>query len=383
MTERNDSEALDPNAVSWPSRCTWSSEADPSTNPHQHVKTDYSVNRAVQIQDSILDLIGQTPMVTLRNFAKAHGIKCHLIAKCEFLNPGGSVKDRIALRMVDDAEREGRLVPHAGYTLIEPTSGNTGIGLALAAAVRGYRCIIVMPQKMSAEKENILKALGAEIVRTPTEASFNDQDSHISKSIELHKSIPKSIILNQYRATGNPIAHYDCTAEEILVTCNNQVDAVVAGAGTGGTISGIGRKIKECAPNCKIIGADPVGSILADKPILSDSKSDNGTEKTGVYQVEGIGYDFIPTVLDKAVIDRWYKTVDSESFKISRELIRLEGLLCGGSSGSAMSGALRAIEDLGFKEDPTKRVVVLLPDGVRNYMTKFVSDDWMKQHDFI
>lgn len=368
---------FDPNSVGWPSRCTWSLGGDKSKpSPHHQVQTDLNLNRATRIQDSILDTIGQTPIVRVSNLAKLYGIKCELLVKCEFLNPGGSVKDRIALRMVDDAEREGKLIPNAGYTIIEPTSGNTGIGLALVSAVRGYRCIIVMPNKMSSEKANVLRALGAEIVRTPTEAKFNDKDSHISKSIELCKEIPKSIILNQYRASGNPLAHYDSTAEELLVACQDRVDAVVAGAGTGGTICGLARKIKERLPACKLVGIDPVGSILALPEEL------NKTDKS-FYEVEGIGYDFIPTVLDRHLIDKWYKTEDADSLKVARELIRHEGLLIGGSSGSAMFGAIKAIEDLGFNDDPTKRVVVILPDGVRNYMTKFINDDWMKARNFI
>lgn len=229
----------DPNmcseAVGWPSRCTWSLNKQASVqDPHQHATNQ---SRSNLIHDSILECIGQTPMVRLNNLAKKYNIECELVAKCEFFNPGGSVKDRIALRMIEDAEREGKIKPNAGYTLIEPTSGNTGIGLAMAAAVRGYRCIIVMPEKMSNEKVFILKALGAEIVRTPTEAAYTDDNSHINKAIQLSKEIEKSIILNQYRASGNPMAHYDKTAEEILVVCDNKIDALVIGAGTGGKSS--------------------------------------------------------------------------------------------------------------------------------------------------
>lgn len=364
-------------AVGWPSHCKWSLEKQ-NEDPHVHVKNDLSYNPCTKICDSILDVVGQTPLVKLSRFAELHGIKCEILAKCEYFNPGGSTKDRIALRMIDDAEREGRLKPHSGYTIIEPTSGNTGIGIALAAAVRGYRCIIVMPKKMSSEKVNVLTALGAEIVRTPTEADFDAPDSHISKSIELCKEIENSIILNQYRASGNPLAHYDTTAEEILVACEDRIDAIVAGAGTGGTVTGLARKLKERVPNCVVVGVDPVGSILALPEELN--KNESGTS---FYEVEGIGYDFIPTVLDRHLIDKWYKTTDVESLPLARELIRHEGLLVGGSSGSALSGALRAIEELKLKDDPTKRVVVVLPDGVRNYMTKFLSDEWMKERKFV
>lgn len=380
---------FDVDAVGYSSRCSWSLRpkdndnlinTDQSTtqDPHYHLRVNYSLNRAVQIQDSILDHIGQTPLVRVNNLTKLLGIKCELLVKCEYLNPGGSVKDRIALRMVEDAERDGKIAPHSGYTLIEPTSGNTGIGLAMVAAVRGYRCIIVMPEKMSAEKANVLKALGAEIVRTPTEAKYNADNSHISHSIQLCREIPKSIILNQYRACGNPLAHYDTTAEEILVACKNRLDILVAGAGTGGTISGLARKVKERVPTCCIVGADPVGSILA-QPEELNQMSDNSS---GFYEVEGIGYDFIPTVLDRNLIDKWIKTQDCESLMMSRQLIRHEGLLVGGSSGSAMVAALQAIEEAGIGQDETKRVVVVLPDGVRNYMTKFISDQWMQDRHF-
>lgn len=385
-----DEHMLEADAVGWPSRCKWSLEKaenledlkKDSNYAHHHVTTNFHLNRTNVIQNSVLDMVGQTPIVRLDNLAKLYDIKCELLAKCEYFSPGGSIKDRIALRMVDDAEREARLVPNAGYTIIEPTSGNTGIGLAMVAAVRGYRCIIVMPQKMSREKENVLRGLGAEIVRTPTEAKYNDSDSHISKAIQLCKEIPNSIILNQYRACGNPLAHYDGTAEEILVTCGGKVDAIVAGAGTGGTISGIARKFKERSPETKIVGVDPVGSILA-QPEQLNTIPDEGAGSTGFYEVEGIGYDFIPTVLDRSLVDLWYKTKDPESLKLSRELMRHEGLLVGGSSGSAMFAAIQAVDDLGFKDDPTKRIVVVLPDGVRNYMTKFLDDNWMRERNFL
>merc|ERR1719336_2319597 len=207
--------------------------------------------------------------------------------------------------MVEDAEKAGQLKP--GDTIIEPTSGNTGIGLALAAAVRGYRCVIVLPEKMSAEKVATLRALGAEIVRTPTEASWDSPESHISVAQRLLAEIPNSIILDQYRNPGNPLAHYDITAEEILAQCGGKVDMVVMGAGTGGTVSGIGRKLKEKCPECIVVGVDPLGSILAEPENL------NRTEVT-YYDVEGTGYDFLPTVLDRKVVDKWIKSADKESF---------------------------------------------------------------------
>jgi cystathionine beta-synthase len=242
-------------------------------------------------------------------------------AKCEFLNPGGSVKDRIGYRMVVDAEEKGLLIPGVS-TIIEPTSGNTGIGLAMASAVRGYRCIIVLPEKNSDEKVNTLTALGAEIIRTRTEAKFDDPDSLVAVAQRLQKEIPNSIILNQYTNAGNPLAHYDGTGAEILHQLDGGVDMVVCGAGTGGTIAGIGRKIKEKQPECVIVGIDPEGSILAQPEKLNESD-------VKVYEVEGIGYDFIPTVLDRNVVDKWMKVNDSMALPMARRLISEEGLLCG------------------------------------------------------
>jgi len=256
--------------------------------------------------------------------------------------------------------------------LIEPTSGNTGIGIALAAAVKGYRCIIVLPEKMSNEKVDTLKALGAEIIRTPTAAMFDSPESHICVAQRLNREIPNSIILDQYRNPGNPLAHYDVTAEEIIEQCDGRLDMIVCTAGTGGTIAGIGRKIKEKVPDCQVVGVDPEGSILAQPEELN--KLDNSS---GFYEVEGIGYDFIPTVLDRSVVDKWYKSNDKDSLTMSRKLIREEGLLCGGSCGAAVSTAMLAAKDL--KEG--QRCVVILPDGLRNYMTKFLSDQWMMERD--
>ncbi|KAE8620893.1 hypothetical protein XENTR_v10004609 [Xenopus tropicalis] len=349
-----------------PSKCTWQLGKAQSDSPHHHVE----LSERPRILPSILQKIGDTPLVRINQIGRRFGLKCELLAKCEFFNAGGSVKDRISLRMVEDAERDGILKP--GDTIIEPTSGNTGIGLALAAAVKGYRCIIVMPEKMSMEKVDVLRALGAEIVRTPTNARFDSPESHVGVAWRLKNEIPNSHILDQYRNASNPLAHYDSTAEEILQQCEGQLDMLVAGAGTGGTITGLARKLKEKCPNCKIVGVDPEGSILAEPEEL------NLTDKTG-YEVEGIGYDFIPTVLDRTVVDEWYKSNDEESFFMSRALIREEGLLCGGSSGSAMSAAVKAAKEL----SEGQRCVVILPDSVRNYMSKFLSDKWMTQKQFL
>ncbi len=315
-----------------------------------------------QIHDSVLTTVGHTPLVRLSRLGR--DLPCELLGKCEFMNPGGSVKDRIGVRMLLDAEKEGRIKP--GDTLIEPTSGNTGIGLALAAAVRGYRVVITMPEKMSREKQVVLEALGAEIIRTPTEAAWDSPESHIGVAKRLRDVLPNAHILDQYANPSNPDAHEDGTGQEILEQTGGRVDAVVMTAGTGGTITGVARAIKKALPNCKIIGVDPEGSILAgDGPISS-------------YKVEGIGYDFIPDVLDRGLVDQWIKSNDRDSFLVARQLIRKEGLLVGGSSGSAAWAALKVAAEM----KQGQRVVTILPDSVRNYMTKFVDDRWMRENGF-
>lgn len=315
-----------------------------------------------EVLDSICDAVGGTPMVRLQHVAR--DVPCEVLAKCEFMNPGGSVKDRIGVRMLDDAERAGRIKP--GDTLIEPTSGNTGIGLAMAAAARGYRLIITMPEKMSHEKQVVLEALGAEIIRTPTEAAWDAPESHIGVARRLHEVIPNSHILDQYSNPSNPLAHEEGTGREILDQCGGKLDAVVVTAGTGGTISGIARVVKREVPGAEIVGVDPEGSILA------------GPGEIKSYKVEGIGYDFIPKVLDRSLVDRWIKTNDRDSFRLARQLIRQEGLLVGGSSGAAVWAALKVAKEM----TRGQRVVVILPDSIRNYLTKFVSDEWMRRNGF-
>ena len=245
-------------------------------------------------------------MVRLSRFGR--GLPCELVAKCEFMNPGGSVKDRIGVRMLEDAEKAGRIKP--GDTLIEPTSGNTGIGLALAAAVKGYRLIITMPEKMSQEKQVVLEALGAEIIRTPTEAAWDAPESHIGVARQLREVIPNAHILDQYANPSNPLAHEEGTAREIIAQCGGKLDAVVMTAGTGGTISGVARAIKRALPGVQVIGVDPEGSILA------------GPAEIKSYKVEGIGYDFIPDVLDRDLVDRWIKSNDRDSFRTARRSSR-------------------------------------------------------------
>ena len=314
------------------------------------------------IYNTILETIGNTPIVKLHRIGQE--LECDLYVKCEFFNPAGSVKDRIGWRMVKDAERSGRIKP--GDTLIEPTSGNTGQGIALAAAVKGYRCIIVMPDKMSREKQIAIEALGAEIVRTPTEAAWDDPESHISVSKKLNDEIPNSHVLDQYSNPSNPNAHYDGTAQEILDDFGKEINMIVIVAGTAGSITGVAKRLKEEIPGVIIVGADPIGSILG------------GGAKVEPYLIEGIGYDFIPDVLDNDLVDEYIKTNDEESFLMARRLIKEEGLLCGGSSGSAMVAALQTAIAL----DKGEKCLVLLPDSIRNYMSKFPNDDWMKKNGF-
>lgn len=315
------------------------------------------------IYPNILATIGKTPVVRINHIGRE--LSCELYAKCEFLNPGGSVKDRIGFEMVKNAERDGRIKP--GDTLIEPTSGNTGIGLALAGAVMGYNIVITMPSKMSHEKQAVLERLGAKIYRTRTEAAWNDPDSHISLAKELQKEIPNSHILDQYSNPDNPDAHYWGTGQEIIDDFHDSLQMVVLGVGTGGTITGVAKRLKEFKPSIQVIGVDPEGSILG-----------GGTE-VKPYQVEGIGYDFFPDVLDNSLIDQYIKTNDHNSLHMARRLIREEGLLVGGSSGAAMWAALQAAKSLKQGE----KCLVLLPDSIRNYMSKFASNEWMKEMGFL
>lgn len=311
---------------------------------------------------NILDTVGNTPIVKLNKIGS--DLDCNLYAKCEFFNPGGSVKDRIGKNMIELAEKEGKIKP--GDTLIEPTSGNTGIGLALSAAVKGYKMIITMPEKMSKEKEVVLNALGAKIIRTPTEAAWDDPESHIEIAKKLKKEIPNSHILDQYSNINNPDAHYEFTAQEILNDMNNDISMLVAGVGTGGTITGIARKLKEKLPSIEIVGVDPYGSILG------------GGDEVYPYKVEGIGYDFFPDVLDNKLIDQYMKISDKDSFLMSNRLIKEEGLLVGGSSGGATWAALEAAKNLGKNQN----CVIILPDSIRNYLSKFADDDWMEKNNF-
>jgi len=344
--------------------------ADPPSPKRKIRKLDECV-------DSALDLVGNTPMVRLTRLAKALGIEHHdLMGKVEFFSAGGSTKDRIALRMIEDAEASGRIKP--GDTLIEPTSGNTGIGLCLGAAVKGYNMIICMPKKMSGEKVNTMETLGALILRTENSAAWNAMDSHLGLAFRLADALPRAHVLDQYINPANPLAHYDTTAEEILEQTGGKLDIAVVGAGTGGTVTGIARKLKKAIPGITVVGVDPYGSILAQPDSLNDRSERSGLGRLEGYQVEGIGYDFIPSSLDRSVVDKWIKTDDDEGFTLARAIIRYEGLMVGGSCGTAMAGCMRYLKEANLlsEEGGKKRIVVVFPDGTRNYMSKFLSPEW-------
>jgi cystathionine beta-synthase len=315
---------------------------------------------------TLLDLVGSTPIVRLDRFGA--GVPPELLAKLEFLNPGGSNKDRIGLAMIEAAEKEGKLRP--GGTIVEPTSGNTGVGLAIAAAAKGYRCIFVMPDKMSQEKISTLRAYGAEVVITPTAVDHDSPESYYSVSDRLAEEIPGGFKPDQYSNMANPEAHYRTTGPEIWEqTSGGQVDAIVISVGTGGTISGVGRYFKERRPEVMIVGADPEGSVYTEDP----------QHPVGPYLVEGIGKDTWPVTMSPEVVDEWVRVSDRDSFLTARRLAREEGLLVGGSCGSTAFAALRIAERLG----PDAKVLMILPDGGRSYLSKFYDDNWMIQYGFM
>ncbi len=312
--------------------------------------------------DNILECIGNTPLVRLVRLGA--GLPPPIYAKIEMVNPGGSIKDRVAVAMIEQAERDGLLRP--GGTIIEATSGNTGVGLAMAAAVKGYRCIFIMPDKMSGEKINLLKAYGAEVVITPTSAETNSPEGYGGVAARLLNEIPNSWQPNQFANLVNPQYHYENTGPEIWQATKGKVTCFVAGVGTGGTISGVGKFLKEKNAKIRIIGADPEGSILS-----------GDTPKS--WAVEGIGEDFVPKTFNSQVVDEWVRVSDYESFKVARDMSRLEGILVGGSCGTCIAAALKYAARL-TKDD---LVVALSPDTGQNYLSKIYNDEWMIQRGFM
>ncbi|TME93661.1 MAG: cystathionine beta-synthase [Chloroflexi bacterium] len=315
----------------------------------------------MKFSESILELVGNTPLVRLHKVAR--GVRPAILAKLEQLNPGGSVKDRIGLTMIEEAERTGQLKP--GGTIIEPTSGNTGHGLAMVAAIKGYNMVFVMPDKMSAEKISLLRAYGADVVVCPTNVERESPQSYYSVADRLSREIPGAFQPNQYFNPRNPEAHYRTTGPEVWEQTEGKIDVFVAGMGTGGTISGVAKYLKEQKPAVHIVGADPEGSLYSG-PVAP-------------YKVEGVGEDFMPGTMDIKMVDQIVQVTDKQSFVAARRLAREEGILVGGSSGMALHAALEVARDRG----PDEVIVVLFPDTGRNYLSKFFNDEWMRQNGFM
>lgn len=316
----------------------------------------------MEYYENVLGAVGDTPLIRLGSIEAGEGISACLLAKVEYFNPGGSVKDRPAVKMIEVAEKAGLLKP--GGTIVEPTSGNTGAGLALAAAVKGYRCVCVMPDKTSREKQDLLRALGAEVVVTPTGLTPEDPESYYAVAEKLAREIPGGFKPGQYENPANPLAHYETTGPEVWRQTAGRVTHFVAGMGTCGTITGAGRYLKEQNPEVRVVGADPEGSIFSDP------------ENVHSYAVEGVGEDFYPANYDPAVVDEVIQVDDRESFLMTRRLMAEEGLFVGGSCGMAVVAAVRAAKEL--PEEAV--VVVLLPDTGRNYVSKVFDDDWLLEH---
>jgi cystathionine beta-synthase len=321
----------------------------------------------MEVHKTILDVIGNTPLVQLNKVSQ--GLKPVILAKLENLNPGGSVKDRIGVAMIEEAERKGLLKP--GGTIVEPTSGNTGVGLAMVASVKGYKMIFVMPDKMSEEKRAILRAYGAKVVVTPTNVPPESAEHYTKVAERLERETPNSYMPNQYENRANPDAHYRTTGPEIWRQTEGKVDVFVCSMGTGGTITGTGRFLKEKKKSLKVVGADPEGSIFY--PRFHGQKEDPHQ-----YKVEGIGEDFMPGTLDMSIVDDVIQVSDTDAFRMARRLAQEEGIMVGGSGGTAVQAALMVAEHL----DERKTIVTLIPDTGRNYLSKLFSDKWMREQGF-
>ena len=322
--------------------------------------------------DSVIDTIGWTPLIRLHQVTR--GVRTPVYAKAEFFNPGGSIKDRIGLPIIERAEREGKL--RAGGTIVEGTSGNTGIGLAIAAARKGYRCIFTMPDKMSQEKVRLLKAFGAEVIITPTAVPPDHPDNYVMMAKRIAQETPNAILANQFYNEANPQAHYETTGPEIWEQTEGRVTHFVYAAGTGGTITGVGRFLKEKNAKVQIVAGDPVGSILAE---MWRSKGESKPE--GVpYKVEGIGQDKIPGTLDMSLVDDFMTVTDKEAFTMARRLTREEGLFAGGSAGLIVHVALHVARRV---DDPSALIVAVLPDTGERYLSKLYSDEWMRENQLL
>lgn len=330
-----------------------------------------SASEARRVYNDIRGAIGKTPMVRLQRVGR--GLQCSLYAKVEMFNPGGSVKDRIAFQIVESFEASGELQP--GGTVVEATSGNTGVGLAIACALKGYQAVFVMPDKMSEEKVRLLRAFGARVVITPTAVAPDDPRSYYSVASRLAQETPNAVLANQYHNPDNPKSHYESTAPEIWEQTEGAVTDIVIGMGTGGTITGVARWMRDQGHRVKIVGVDPEGSILYEA--WKQGGSAEGLEAQ-TYKVEGIGEDFIPGTMDLSVVDDVVQVDDAESFLWTRRMVREEGIFCGGSSGSAVAGAIKYAQEL--PED--RLVVVLLPDSGSRYLSKVFDDEWMREHGF-
>ena len=327
--------------------------------------------KVMNYYNNIMETIGQTPLVRLNSVVA--GLPCTILAKVEFFNPGGSVKDRIGWKIIEDAEKNGRLQP--GGTIIESTSGNTGVGLAIAAAIKGYRCIFVMPDKMSQEKILLLRAFGARVVVTPTAVEPEDPRSYYSVANRLVAETPNAILANQYHNPVNPQAHYETTGPEIWAQTEGKITHFVAGMGTGGTISGVARYLKEQNPAVQIVGVDPIGSILYELHRTGEYTKAEG------YKVEGIGEDFLPSTLNLKLVDHVVQVNDRESLLMTRRLVREEGIFAGGSCGSAVAGAIKYALEQQLGADDV--VVIILPDSGSRYLSKVFDDDWMRENGFL
>jgi cystathionine beta-synthase len=336
------------------------------------ISNGLETSEKLRVYDNILQAIGKTPLVRLSRVGR--GLPCLLYAKVESFNPGGSVKDRIALNMIEEAERSGRLKP--GGTVVESTSGNTGVGLAIACALKGYKAAFVMPDKMSQEKIQLLRAYGARVVITPTAVEPEDPRSYYNVAKRIVSETPNAILANQYHNPENPHSHYLTTGPEIWEQTQGRVTDVVVGMGTGGTISGVGRFLKEQNPDIQMVGVDPSGSILLET-WQQGHVPENAQAST--YKVEGIGEDFLPSTLDLSVIDAVLRVTDKESFLWTRRLVKEEGIFCGGSSGSAVAAAVRYAQNL----SADRLVVVVLPDSGSRYLSKVFDDKWMRENSFL